>query len=434
MKKTVLFLMNGMGIEQKNSYNIYSSELMPNLDRFIREHFFTSISSSALDYEKAYQLFSIDTLQPLSYPHIENILENNLMTKNPKFNQFHQSVFQCQGNIHFFCFVEEYKTFDSIKQMLALLDKEHQKKFYLHFVMTQKDTSQYANVRKMIARFQYELPSNVVVGFILGIELFENEAMINELNDFIRMFYNGIGEKWKEIDVKFNSLSSMGIPPNKAKAFYVNNGFLIGENDLLFFMNFQNYDCSRFIHSLSKPSIYIANPIDSQKITYYSLFPLANTEDTVYLYDNVTSDISIAKACAQTGTTSLILTAKDSLPTINYMCNGLSNVSDNHIKYVLTDNGILFNRAQMNMLLNDPNYQIIIIDHRIDQIEDENTLKEKLRKIDENMGMIAELCSGQYPLLISSLFGMKKDLLVQDGSKQIVDFSVGIPVVLNDST
>ena len=43
MNKTVLFLINGLGIEKADSCNVYNEQLMPNMDQLINEHLFTSI-------------------------------------------------------------------------------------------------------------------------------------------------------------------------------------------------------------------------------------------------------------------------------------------------------------------------------------------------------------------------------------------------------
>ena len=45
MKKQVVVLMNGFGIEQKRSYAIYDSFLMPNLDGCTKEFFFSTLES-----------------------------------------------------------------------------------------------------------------------------------------------------------------------------------------------------------------------------------------------------------------------------------------------------------------------------------------------------------------------------------------------------
>ena len=432
MNKTVLFLINGLGIERKDSYNIYSPEVMPNFDKLTKEDFFTPISAPALNLEDAYKYFSIGTLTPLTTPYIENILDNNLFNTNPKFNDFHQSVFNCQGNIHFFAFLENDKVHDSIKKFIQTIDPEEQKKIYLHFILPQSDTSEYININKWLSRYMYDMPSNVVRGLVFGQEILENPDKNSELNDLVRMLYKGIGEKWKEVETKINSLYSLHIEPNDVKPFYINDGFVLGENDLFFFYNYDHYDTSRFINFIKNPTLYMNTDVKMDKISYYSLFPLTNKEEVTYLYDDVVSDISMAKAMEQVGATTLILTDKENVNMVNYMCNGLSNSSNSHIKYVLTDNGILYLKEQMRVILNDPSYQLIIINHRIDHIEDENTLKQELLKIDNNLAMIMELCKDK-TLLVSSLFGVKKDIKITEIDTATINFSGRVPVILIDS-
>ena len=57
MNKTVLFLINGLGIERKDSYNVYSADIMPIFDRLTQEEYFTPVSSSASNLEEAYKYF-----------------------------------------------------------------------------------------------------------------------------------------------------------------------------------------------------------------------------------------------------------------------------------------------------------------------------------------------------------------------------------------
>ena len=66
MKKTVLFLMNGFGIEQLDSYSIYSAKLMPNLDNYTKKYLFSSIATSSYNLVSGYRTFS--TGSKIHYP------------------------------------------------------------------------------------------------------------------------------------------------------------------------------------------------------------------------------------------------------------------------------------------------------------------------------------------------------------------------------
>lgn len=432
MNKTVLFLINGLGIERKDSYNIYSSNTMPTFDNLTKEGLFCPINTVASNLEEAYKYFSIGTLSPLEMPYIENLLETNEITKNPKFDELHKAIFNCQGNIHFFCFLDNEKVRDDIKKFIQLVDPETQKKFYLHFVLPQNSENDYLTIKKLLERYQYDMPSNIEKGIMVGQEILENESIINELNDLVRMLYNGIGEKWKDLSIKFNSLFSLHIAPNRAKGFFMNEGFQLGENDLFFFYNYENYDLTRFINLIKKPAVYVNNEKNMENAKFYSLFPIKNNSEVPYLYDNIISDISIAKAMEQVGSTALILTNKESVNMINFMCNGLTNNSNSHVKYILTDNGILYLKEHMKVILEDPTYQLIIINHNLSDTTSEQELKQELNKIDQSLAIISSLCKDKYPLLVSSLYGIQRKVTIADGKEELVNFSGLVPAILVD--
>ena len=72
MKKNILLLINGFGIEQSDSINVYSETLMPNMDRLTKEKLFVSLASKDLDYKDGYRKFSIGINESLTYSIIEN--------------------------------------------------------------------------------------------------------------------------------------------------------------------------------------------------------------------------------------------------------------------------------------------------------------------------------------------------------------------------
>ena len=90
MKKNILLLINGFGIERTDSYSVYSAQLMPNMDRLTREKIFVSTPNNFLDYKSAYRKFSMGIDYPLTYNLIENNLFNAAIGENQvfKYNLF----------------------------------------------------------------------------------------------------------------------------------------------------------------------------------------------------------------------------------------------------------------------------------------------------------------------------------------------------------
>lgn len=433
MNKAVLFLINGLGIEKKDSCNIYSSDIMPNFDNLTKSPFFTTVSAPANNIIDAYKYFSIGTMEPLEQPFFKNVLDNEELTKNEKFNQLQKEVFNCNGKIHLFCFLNDDKVIDSIKSFIKVLDPNELKKFYIHFVLTHESDKDFYQISKILDKYQYALSKNIERAMVIGKNVIQNNDKITDLNEYVRILYNGVGEKWKDVDSKLNALFGVHANPSDTKGFYINDGLTISNDDLFIIFNYENYDFSLLENAILNPPIYLNVQNSISHFNAYSLFPMKNTQTIKPLYENIISDISISKAMEQIGGTALVLIDKENVNMVNFMANGLTNNSNSHVKYVLTDNGITYLNQQMTTLINDPTYQLIIINHSIDNIDDINQMKEQLTKIDSNLQMIVKICEDKVPLIVSSLYGLKKEINIDFNKKDLVNFNGKVPAIIIDS-
>ena len=82
MKKNILMLINGFGVSQKNSFDVYSPELMPNMDQMTKENIFLTIENKFIDYKAGYRSFSIGVKEALTYGLVENYLNEQEETRN----------------------------------------------------------------------------------------------------------------------------------------------------------------------------------------------------------------------------------------------------------------------------------------------------------------------------------------------------------------
>ena len=86
MKKNILLLINGFGVEQVDSVDIYSKELMPNMDMLTNTGIFGTVSSNELDYKDGYRKFSIGIGESLTYSIVNNDISNEGYKKNQMLN------------------------------------------------------------------------------------------------------------------------------------------------------------------------------------------------------------------------------------------------------------------------------------------------------------------------------------------------------------
>lgn len=433
MNKTVLFLINGLGIEKADSCNVYREGLMPNMDAMMNEFLFTSLPTTTNDYSSGYQTFSIGNTNPLGYSFLDNLIDENKFNENPRFNDFKNSIHSQEGALHVFCVLNSDQVVEHLKGFIKALELDVNKKVFVHVIFPQISLDDYKGLIKTLNKLNYDSLTQIKIGMIFGLSIIDQADKNNQLTDLMRMFLRGTGERWNELDKKLDTLWNSKIIPRDVKGFCVTDGFSLHDNDTVFIFNYEGIMCDNFIQMISNPPISITHSVNTATIRFMSLFPLRTALSIPYVYDPIVSETSMAKALEQANLTALILADQENINLIYYMANGLSmNALNDKVKFSVTDNGILFSKEKMSMILNDPNYQVIVINHRVDQSTSVEELQAKLTQIDENLAMIKELCFEKYTLIVSSLFGMKKELPLPNRDVGLVDFFGSVPVIMMD--
>ena len=164
MKKTVLFLLNGFGVEQLDSYNIYNAQLMPNLDRYTKEYLFSPIETPANNLVSGYRFFSTGSNYPLSYSLIDNYLDK--FDQNKNFEYYLNSINE-GGKIHIFLSFENDKSVEHIKSFLKFIRSKKNNPIFLHLVLVGDNTSDYKIIERLINKVIYDI-KECKIGIIVG--------------------------------------------------------------------------------------------------------------------------------------------------------------------------------------------------------------------------------------------------------------------------
>ena len=410
MKKTVLFLMNGFGIEQKDSYSVYNSTLMPNLDKYTKEHMFSTITTPAFNIGEGYRLFSTGSMKPLTYSLLDNYVENFGSIKNLEIclNSIKEN-----SKIQLFLCVENEKCFEHLKAFVRYIRTKKNNPIFLHLIMTSLDINNYKEIEKIIDKVNYEF-KEVQIATIIGL----NTITGTYFGTYMNMLKNEIGEKWREIAKKINSLVSLKISPRDAKEMYVNNGFKLEENDTFFFLNYESLNLTNFINNVSQLGNF----------NYYSMFPITSVKYAMLGYPK--SGISMHKSLEKIGANALILTSSYSIPIINYYCNGLQNVVSERINFA----NIVDNFSKIKEIIDNSPFDLIIIDYQIDGVTTIEQLNNSLKNLDNLLGYVHDYCIlKKYSLFISSLYGMKKEIKTDNHTNSLVNFSTKVPFIVVDN-
>lgn len=413
MKKTVLFLMNGFGIEQANSYNIYNSKLMPNLDSYTQKYLFSSISANTYNLANGYRMFSTGSNIPLSYSLIHNYMEK--FNENPNMNFFVTNV-NSEAKIQLYLFLENEKSLEHLKYMLKFIRTKCNNKIFLHVVLTSVDVENYKVLERILSKINYDY-RDCRLSSIIGV----NTLKSGKLDTYMNLLKNQIGEKWIEVARKIQSLSSSKIAPCDVKEFYVNDGFKIDSNDVYFFMNYDQVNITALLENINKLT---------SVVKYFSMFPMTGIKYPMFAYP--VSSRSMVESLKKIDAKALILSDGFSIPYINFMANGFSNVVPENISYTRIDTEPL-NKEKLDSIIRDSEYELIIINYQIDNSNNVAELKDKLSKLDLILKVVHDVCiTNEISLFISSLYGMNKEIGVDNFTKAHIDFSAKVPVIVID--
>ncbi len=410
MKKTVLFLMNGFGVEQADSYSIYNAKLMPNLDGYIKRYLFSTIESSEYNFIDGYRLFSTGNKYPLTYALLDRHMEQFERDNNMKFYLSNIG----DSRIQLFMYLENEKNLEYLKNFIRFIRNKKQNPIFLHIILSSQDIDNYKDLEHLVSKIAYDYDCTIAT--IVG----KNVIFGNDLNNYMNMLKNSIGETWKDAARKFSSLLSSKTMPCNAKEFYVNEGFKIDSNDSYFIFNYDYVDASNLIMNISSIT---------PDVKFYSMFPLKGIKYPMYNYP-ISKD-SMSNSLKSINAKALVLTTPAYMPQINYLNNGLVNDIDPNISYARVD--VDFSLKKINDIIVNSEYDLIVIDYHIENAKTVKELTDNLTNLDKLIGAVHDICVGnKVSLFISSLYGMKKEISVDNFMKAYVNLSGKLPVLVID--
>ena len=393
--KTILYLINGLGVASKDSFDIKFNELMPNLSMLMKNYNYANLENKNYNYNNGFRNFSLGNNLLPTYQRLEN--DTNFENNKTK--------------VQMFMFLDNEQV---IKQTIKIIDTLTTKgnfSIYIHIVLRQKDYMEYDNIMKMIKQLEDKitLKQNVHIGTVVG------ERKINS-DEYYSLITKQMGEKWPDYNRKLNYSNQMKIIPRELDSFYMNEGFKIEKNDISLFLNYEDVDCNEFI----------------SKITYvklYTLFPMKAYNYAINIYDEIPPTEYFSKLLEEYHLKCLILTTQERIPTITYNLYGLNDTKSNNIEYMdINDKNIDINK------IIDENYHYIIFDYDIGIFNEIGKIKDFLMHLDDQINDIYKTCDqNSYNLVISSLYGLYKEYIVGVDKKVKLDYSIEVPVIVIDN-
>ncbi len=428
-RKTVLFLINGFGVEKKESYSIYDPTLMPTFDELTKKYLFSTIKSNVNNYYDGYRNASLDINELFNYSILDQEIEAKKFTNNSTLMKLKQDVDTKKGNLHIFALADtSLKIVEHLKETLKYLNPDRDKKIYLHFIISSSNINDYKSLVEVFNKLNIEFANIAPIGFIMGLTSIDNNAKDVDLNFFFKMFITKVGEKWQSFTQKFDVLYGTKVLPRDTKPFMINSNFDLTINDTFLIYNYDNIDLTKFLTTLGN----IKFGTENNNFTYYSLFQVTSNLNIPNMYNQTTSKISLVNALTSLKATGLIICPKERVGIINYFCNGLKNEANSNLTFI-DINPILYDSNTLVNIINSSKNDLIILDYDLDSANNVSELKEKLKQIDGVLKNIyLNMDGSKYSLIISSFYGMSKFMVNEKNNPCQIIFSGKVPFVFVD--
>lgn len=427
MKKNILMLINGFGIEQQDSYNVYSKELMPYLDEFTTKEIFVTIPNKFLDYKSAYRQLSMGINESLTHILIEKNISTMEYPKNPLLVYIINQLNKLSSNCHVICYWDSNSVVNELIAYVKEIEEKTSGKIFLHFILNQKSVNDYKSLVEGLNKLSYEFGQRVKIAIVSGEDNLTQTVQFKEL---MKCFLTEAGEKWKDIEKKMEVFTQAKTKPYQARTFAVNYGFRIEEKDQIIFFNYYETDVTNFRKELFEQKY---RKLDASTIGLYSLFPVTCEEKIPFMYNYALAGDYFLKNLLQIKARCLILDTKERCMQTNYYLTGLRNEVSENLKYKAIDDSIIFDSNKLLEIFKEHDKELYIINYELDSCNKLEDLKEKLANIDKMVGFFSKYAKeNKCGFFLSSLYGLEKEMYNAKAEICKINFYSKVPVVIQD--
>ena len=435
MKKSVMFLINGLGVEKPGSYSISIDQCMPNLCRTKETSYFTTAIINSIEYRSAYESFFLGDTYKREISFIKEEMLNEGVVNNPTYKDLSDKLSAPTAKLHVFLEPTNDQIVEAVNELVNKLNLAENKQVYLHLLLTQQTVNEYKKLISIVNYIKYHINSNITVGFIMGKELANKDFTKEEIDYMKKMFFFCSCERWTETDKKLTSLQESNIRPCVAPGFCSDNNCNINNNDVILFFNTRSTNYDKLIKVILD-NCEFAFKTSEYKLPLYSLIKLDTTYDIPFFTESILYENSLSNILAKANKKALIITSQEHLTLVNFLANGLRYINNPSIQFMKLDDNYLSNIQNIQNVIDASPYELIIFDYHMDVSRTVNDLKAQLERIDVVLGNVAAVCENKHSLFITSLYGLKKDLPLAEYNAEIVtiDYEMQIPIFFFDYT
>lgn len=447
-KKSVLFLMNGFGLEVPRSFNVYKASLMPSLDKISNYYPFASVFASGTEvglnkgqlssFRAGYSAFS-----SFGKPHKaanvikEKMNDTTFYTTQAIANSIDYAL-QNQSKLHVLFSIGE-KTEDSqfnqLKNYCLYAHRKGVKEIYIHVFLGDNSVRGMKVSSSYLKTLKYHVMTNIPNCRIVSIagRKYLTDARKDEKIAYYRMIVSGVGEVWANYEDTIDKKYAGKENDDNMGAFLTVRENIIKTNDSVLMFNYDNGLGAEYLDILQHPEQYFPVGKFPTKIMINALFEIEGNKNIPYAFESSLPDNYFFKNIPDDKKV-LILADQDRIEYISKCLNGFRDEFKSNISvWPIADKTRRFEllAQYLGAYINQGTYDLIIADcdlynERYDQQTIEQ-LKTNLSLMDKCLNVAyTRSMENDYVLYCTSLYGIKTQLYLLKTYEQI-DFSQKTP-------
>ena len=427
--RTVLFLINGFGVEAKGSYSVYDENVMPVFDKLSKKYMFSKLDSNVFNTIDGFRNMSLERGDLYNYSIYQRDAVSGKIAASQVVANLNKELVERKSKLHLLCFVDtSLQLVENLKHFITLINKEKEKKVFLHVILTSNNYQDLPKILEVLSKINVEIDEMATIGMVMGLSNILNSNPDVEMNFLLRNMITELSEKWSSFKQKLDVSYGTKQAPSLVKPFVVNSGFSIGSNDIFMIWNYDNIDISNFINGIKM--INYGDKV-TNTISFFSLFPVTYKEQIPHILNFEIAKNSLASNMKGLGFKTMVVCERNEIQAINYYLNGLQMVNNPDISYICLDDKKLDPNMVVNVVNSYPQ-DLMVISYNIKEVATVEELTALLTKIDTVIGAIYNNTEkNSYSIIISSLYGMNKTLPNASGEICNIIYSK-VPVIYVD--
>lgn len=460
-KPFVVCLMDGMGIEDAKSFEIYNADVMPTLDALTNRYLFSTLETSgnkvglseeaSATKELGYLNIGAGKIVKQSIEILNEKIEQNQFFSNPSLKVVTDHVIANNSKLHLITLMGDKYGTDSpshLRKMVEYCNSLGIKKIYLHLYLGANNNSlskTFPKYTSMIHRITNLYP-NVKISTVAGINHIKDSSGITVTKELYKITVGGIGEHWINYNDAVDSNYKRKNLEENIVPFLVAEDGLIEKTDGVFLFNYENDIGSVYTDLLIQPKKYMYTDIENINMKIASLFPLQNqTTISCLTYEQVKT--SFYGTLNQNAIKHLLIAEKNNIPYLNFYFNGCNKEQATQVLPIeMQETGNydldLANKLQLTTnkaieAINSDFYDLIIVDYQIvDGNKSRNTenIKTALTNLDKSITQLYNLIIQKNgTLYLTSSYGINEALYNHKEELVNVNFSKKVPFVIVDN-